>query len=475
MKLRAFRRFAGLVPASASAALVVCGVALGADPVPITVPTISPVVPTEVVDGAGAVVPVAVSALPMDFFDDFSWRSFLALSWPSKPDVRGVADAGRAGTDLSGPRVWETWKSAFEAVPAKGAEPTVWSSFDGKTPCAEVAEAGSGKTRVLGSFTKFGDISQADFGSLAGPLVSQNRRYLHYEVKVNEPEFNVIRTNKLYERSVIDGLTAPVVFTNGSIEVKAAWREFRDDEGAAVRSRYYRTQAHVQNYTTSNGEVKELGLVGLHIVQKTPLRPQWVWSSFEHVDNVPPFGQSPSIGTSFALNDPSKPQVLDPDPGHAPVPVTDATYLTTGGEPVHPPMQVVRTAAIQSKTLSTNTRYQHALAGSVWANYMLVMTQWPTDTATPDGVPFPDEGTGTVIANTSMETYFQNSTSCMSCPSASQASNLDFVFFPLVHASNRDPGPPGSRSRVLLESLRLKFNDSRQRTGTAQKSRLGVK
>jgi hypothetical protein len=30
-----------------------------------------------------------------------------------------------------------------------------------------------------------------------------------------------------------------------------------------------------------------VGLVGLHIVQKTASRPQWIWSTFEQIDNVP--------------------------------------------------------------------------------------------------------------------------------------------------------------------------------------------
>ena len=30
-----------------------------------------------------------------------------------------------------------------------------------------------------------------------------------------------------------------------------------------------------------------LGLVGLHIVHKTDSEPQWIWSTFEHVNNVP--------------------------------------------------------------------------------------------------------------------------------------------------------------------------------------------
>src|SRR5207237_1051738 len=32
---------------------------------------------------------------------------------------------------------------------------------------------------------------------------------------------------------------------------------------------------------------KTLGLVGFHVVHKTKNRPQWIWTSFEHKDNVP--------------------------------------------------------------------------------------------------------------------------------------------------------------------------------------------
>ena len=32
---------------------------------------------------------------------------------------------------------------------------------------------------------------------------------------------------------------------------------------------------------------KTLGLVGFHVVHKTKNRPQWIWTLFEHNDNVP--------------------------------------------------------------------------------------------------------------------------------------------------------------------------------------------
>lgn len=44
-------------------------------------------------------------------------------------------------------------------------------------------------------------------------------------------------------------------------------------------------------YDVKNGQQvhwrhRKMGLVGFHIVQKTPSAPQWIWSTFEQVDNV---------------------------------------------------------------------------------------------------------------------------------------------------------------------------------------------
>ncbi len=39
------------------------------------------------------------------------------------------------------------------------------------------------------------------------------------------------------------------------------------------------------------GRHSDQRLVGLHIMVKTRYRPQWLWSTFEQVDNVPPAGE----------------------------------------------------------------------------------------------------------------------------------------------------------------------------------------
>jgi hypothetical protein len=144
----------------------------------------------------------------------------------------------------------------------------------------------------------------------------------------------------------------------------------------------------------------DVALVGLHIVVRTKYRPQGLWSTFEHVDNVPPAGAGEArepdardTGAPYSFFDASK-----PDLGLSP------TFGSPGTLPVsldHPPsinpmpMQVVRRHPIHASTIAMNRAYWTlaGIKGTVWEHYMLVASQWPTVThpADPenDGVYFP--------------------------------------------------------------------------------------
>lgn len=449
----------------------------GQPPLP-NVATVSHAPPADIVDGSGTVLPVSLPVgtpvPPLQYFDDFSWRWFIALNWPAKNDVRGIADQSKKPSDV-GPRVWETWKAGYEIVPRSLNSddlPKPWASFDGRTPCPDIATTDSGKQRILGVWHPFGDFNQAGFGfgDLTGPLVCQNKKYVRYEVRVNEPEYEFIRAEKLYLRSVIDGLNSPKRFPDGSVEVKAAWKEIADDEA----SKFYSVKAKVFNYDQADPlcETKTMGLVGFHIVHKTPLRPQWIWSSFEHVSNVPKFGAPPASTDSFSFNDPAKPQVTD----------SQLPAITAGNPPSNNPIstQVVREQKLhppiasgsQIGTSAINDRY-HAhpdIRGTVWENYNLVTTQWPTNTIDSssdpnpphdnfDGDPFPDMfGSETATSNTTLETYAQ-SVSCMGCHESSRSNNLDFVFFLDYHAFN-DTALDSAQPRTL-KSLRATILNNR--------------
>jgi hypothetical protein len=62
---------------------------------------------------------------------------------------------------------------------------------------------------------------------------------------------------------------------------------------------------------------------------------------------------------------------------------------------------------------------QGELAGTVWANYRLVTTQWPNPTST--GVEFLPNS----VTNTTMETYVQTFADCMGCHTIAQTAGTD--------------------------------------------------
>lgn len=432
---------------------------------PVTDATISHEVPEEVLDGSGAPLPVDVGQNPLDFFDNYSWQMFVALNWPAKSGERGVPDTGKSIED-SGRRVWETWKAGYEIVQPDGASPTHWESLDAETPCPDIDSEDSALKRVIGTFAKggFGDFNQVGFGEndTKGPLICQNSTYARYEVRVNKQEFDFIRDNRLYLKSELDKratATLPLRFTNNSVEVKAAWREFTSDDDQAFIDTFFTTTAQVYDPVEQECKEKKLGLVGLHIVHKTPLRPQWIWSSFEHVGNVPKHGAVPAATDNFSFNDPAKPQTTSPQ----------QTPISTDNEPIaNPdPTQVVRELKLHPPvgtnvgTEAMNERYQAALAGSVWANYQLVTTQWPRKThdlaeSPPDNIagnPFPDpfqtpgNPASVSVSNSTMETYVQGA-SCMLCHDVARRKNLDFVFFLDFHAFD-DTGLAGAKPNSL--------------------------
>jgi hypothetical protein len=367
-------------------------------------------------------------------FDDYSWRLFVALNWPATSGTRGVPDTSKNildSCDSDCRVVWETWKADYELFERNGLEPTEWASFDGFTPCRDLPFEGSGHTMILGSYSDFSDFNQAGKGRFGGPLVAQDRTYVRFEIRLNELEYDFIRDHKLYRPGqLLTGAGSNLRFPDNCIAVKAAWKIIKEDELPAARGRFYLADALLLDPVTNTFRVQKMGLVGLHIVQKTRLRPQWVWSSFEHVDNVPEPGAPALAGHHYSFNNPAKPQVLEPPA--APLRISKSNPPSTDPNP----MQVIRIKKISESTQKTNEEYHALLRGTVWENYELVVTQWPKfpQPETENGAPFPGKFTGpkpmTNIANTAMETYSQKSaaTSCMGCHDVARRKGSDFVW-----------------------------------------------
>jgi len=392
---------------------------------------------------------------PYPTFDNFAWRAFLALNWPARAGAgsRGEPDRGKAPGD-PGPRVWETFKSSnelFQLGPdGRPLAPSPFDSYEGRNPCGDAVD---NRTKTLASFLPYADFNQPGYaaGEFLNPLVARNRTYTRYEIHINRPEYDAIAGSGWSQGRNLPDAAHPADLPAGSIAVKAAWRILTDADTPAIRARYYVVHdAQVVDVARSLAagrtvcSASDVALVGMHVMVKTRYRPQWLWSTFEHVDNVPPAGEGEArepdardAGAPYSYFDETRPARLIPPIG---APGIDPVGPTNPPKVDPEPMQVVRRHPVHASTMATNRAYWAlpGVRGTVWEHYMLVASQWPT-TPVPtgpdnDGRFFPglavdpdtprdnyqsaDAGVDYAenLANTTMETYLQDApSSCMSC------------------------------------------------------------
>ena len=442
--------FASLAIAAAPCAI---GVAAAEDVAPVVSPDRIEDVPSTRLD-------------PFPEFDNFAWRAFIALNWPSLTDPahRGVPDRAKTLGD-PGPRVWETFKARYELFQvgpdSRPAAPPPWATYEARNPCGADVDQ---RAKTLATFDPFMDFNQSAFspGVAANPLVAQNRTYARYEVRINEPEYSALAQSGWSLGQNLPDQAHPAQLPVGSIAVKAAWRLLTTADTPAVRARYYvvenaevidvaKTLAARRVVCSKN----DVALVGLHIVIRTKYRPQGLWSTFEQIDNVPPAGvgearepDAKDAGAPYSYFDASKPNLgLWPPFGS-----TDTLPVSLDHPPkIEPkPMQVVRRHPIHPSTMAMNRAYWTlpGIKGTVWEHYMLVASQWPTVTRpvdpqndgaySPGLTPPPNtprenyqavDAPKESLANTTIETYFQDPpSSCMAChQSLSNALGRDFV------------------------------------------------
>jgi hypothetical protein len=152
----------------------------------------------------------------------------------------------------------------------------------------------------------------------------------------------------------------------------------------------------------------------MHIAHKVSEATQWVWSTFEQIDNAPEMADD---GSAIIENDKNY-SYFDKtknDPSIFNLATDSSLYFD--GTP-RKPAQVVRVNKIEESTEKINDFYRENIKKhepeSVWQYYKLVGTQWPFDFAlfTTGG-----DYTPKILANTALETFSQSTSSCMECHS----------------------------------------------------------
>ncbi len=398
---------------------------------------------------------------------------------------------------LGNPPRFESWPTAEQVFQTSG------------QPICSGAALGSDLSPVIqqtGQALQLNSIIEAT----GQPMVDQNGRYVQFEIRVNPVLCASISSCQLYTQSCvaaavaaspafrfpsgIPGTTTPGSGTPGVAELKLAWRvmetcnlpdsprggcqpddldEFFWVGGVTVDDYSPKLEGPVTGVT--------IGLVGFHLIQKTPSRPEFVWATWEHISNDPvcpgsdnsicldPSQATGGVGTAshWSFYNPNvnpPPQVNNPPACPDPTLSTSPTQANCFNQPYYnasspqtqPDTETCRLdpcgGGDQSEIAELNEAIRNKLAGNVWWNYFLVGTVWGNATAAPTG---PSNSAGSIyLANTTMETYFQTTAStsnqfnCFTCHSSTpfggfSASdggvvNVDFVHS-LIDAQQTQP------------------------------------
>lgn len=258
---------------------------------------------------------------------EFAWEEFFALSWPAvpqsgQPNQRDTPSSTCALGDQSpgcaGPLVWQTFRGKVEIFPGAGNPP----GYSATAPSygydalpqynydPPVAACKGVDTSSLTAWVNLDETDQITLDNMYAGVVSVKRsaansapQLIRFLAKANRVEYAYVASHQWWDGSAPTGATAKYVAANkqdppngsqlvllpdNSIEVKAGWRVLNPDETASGR---FHT-ATVRYYEPGGGaktcyQQATFGLVSLHIIQKTPLAPYFIYATFEQADTVP--------------------------------------------------------------------------------------------------------------------------------------------------------------------------------------------
>ncbi|NIZ02588.1 hypothetical protein [Thalassospira lucentensis] len=425
----------------------------------------------------------------------YAWQMFIALNWPvdsgwpqtpskaGEPDRTakfsdwGVPSAPQKPLDMS--TVWASFMSPSNIFKPYAAKPDDWGvPMPKPTGCKASSDTGmllaSTPLHVLQSTSKDNDhdghmkgtsvATSDDTPSLSimeatgGWLTDQNKNLIFFEQKVGKAEFDYIVENGLFDaktqlmvaknevpgksypfglnlpsgKQLITPPAAPQAQEElGSFELKAAWRILTDHPEQF--SRYLTSTAWVKDPETGDCASEVIGLVGLHIIHKTLTFPDFIWTTFEQIDNVPTSNGNPHhpYGYSFYNKDCKGPgDTCKPNAPRIVCSTQSGNEVCEHKFDMDVPVQVVREQPIASPIATLNQDVQDQISQatngkSVFQYYQLVNVLWDQSPNPPQYAPGPNAPTplyfgsftseGNLdVANTTMETYVQDQ-SCDSC------------------------------------------------------------
>jgi hypothetical protein len=271
-------------------------------------------------DAFPADIPGGAQSASLEDAAVFAWHEFIALNWPALQGARDTPDSN-GKFDGAGPVVWETFRHKSEIYPGTGEAPHGGSNYDDPPQYiyspTEVGGSGevppcSGQASSTTPYINLDEQSEIGLDQMfagsgsGGPYDGQQILFL---AKANKVEYDYVFANEWYEpgkapfsatanyvtsnqASPPPGSTNYVSFPYGTVEMKAAWRKLTAEEASSGRFytapvRYYQNQSgNSEQPFCYVDEESGWGLVGLHIIQKTPTAPYFIYATFEQADNI---------------------------------------------------------------------------------------------------------------------------------------------------------------------------------------------
>jgi hypothetical protein len=305
---------------------------------------------------------------------EFAWEEFFALNWPAgpQPNQRDTPSSscsfGDQSSSCAGPLVWETFRGKVEIFPGNG-EPPGYSAtppsygydappqYNYFSPVGPCTGAASSPT----AWVNLDETDQITVDSMYAGVVSANPsdisannsapQLIRFLAKANRVEYAYVAKHKWWDGSapvvntalyVLHHLQDPadadnyVLLPSGSIEVKAGWRVLNPSERASGR---FHT-ATVRYYEKVKDDIcyqqATFGLVALHIIQKTPMAPYFIYATFEQADNILDANGRPVEDVDGSPLPPSQPCRSDqtqPCPTTPSVTLNDTATVNAGGFP----------------------------------------------------------------------------------------------------------------------------------------------
>lgn len=296
--------------------------------------TVGPTFPGDITGGAPAASLQQSAA--------FAWQEFIALNWPALAGQRDVPDPDQKFGNQTGPLVWQTFRSKIEIfnLTEQGYPPgynATDSSYGYNTPVTylygsnPIAPCPGQAAPTTPAWINLDETTQIALDQMfngitpvSGPINNTAPGLIRFAVKANAVEYRyVVENNYFYASPQLAAArknaraafthkppvypAAPYVsFPAGTVEIKSAWRPLTGDDD--------RTHFHVAmvRFYENKGEANTAcyfeepwGLVALHIIQKTPSAPSFIFATFEQADNIKTaHGESVEDANGTVINPP---------------------------------------------------------------------------------------------------------------------------------------------------------------------------